>query len=104
MLSASAVQTNIQSPPSDSCEPGIFKLKYDSDDIAMREDKITIPDEILLVIFRDALPPSWRVYYHENLAPFHRSFVSCDLETKLTIIQVCKTWYRIGARTAQPLP
>ncbi|KAK7046457.1 hypothetical protein R3P38DRAFT_3257813 [Favolaschia claudopus] len=118
MSSASAAQTSIQILPSDSCEPVAYPEEKQIRSVcdylvgseiesvaAMREDKsfkherseqITIPDEILLVIFRDALPPSWRVYYHKNLAPFHRSFVSSDLETKLTIIQVCKTWYRIG--------
>ncbi|KAF8217508.1 hypothetical protein K438DRAFT_2036938 [Mycena galopus ATCC 62051] len=55
-----------------------------------------IPEEILLVIFRHALPPSWAVHYGGTLPPFPRTGSSADVGTKLSILKVCKRWHRIG--------
>ncbi|KAK7046458.1 hypothetical protein R3P38DRAFT_2873908 [Favolaschia claudopus] len=55
-----------------------------------------IPEELVLRIFRDALPPSWTAYFGRTRPPFPRAVWSSDLETKLTLIQVCNRWHRIG--------
>ncbi|KAK6992672.1 hypothetical protein R3P38DRAFT_2657968 [Favolaschia claudopus] len=67
-------------------------------DVGVEENDFSsrIPEEILLHIFRVALPPSWNVYFARTLPPFPQTIWSSDFETKLTIIQVCKRWYRIG--------
>ncbi|KAK7046472.1 F-box domain-containing protein [Favolaschia claudopus] len=67
-------------------------------DVRVKENDFSsrIPEEILLQIFRVALPPSWNAYFARTLPPFPPTIWSSDFETKLTIIQVCKRWYRIG--------
>ncbi|KAF7343848.1 F-box domain-containing protein [Mycena sanguinolenta] len=55
-----------------------------------------LPDETLLAIFRYALPSSWVVKYGRTMPPFPPAGWSADLCTKLSIIRVCKEWYRIG--------
>ncbi|KAJ6507022.1 hypothetical protein C8R45DRAFT_971330 [Mycena sanguinolenta] len=55
-----------------------------------------LPDETLLLIFRHALPPSWVMGYGSSLAPFPQVIWSADVETKLCIMGVCKTWHRFG--------
>ncbi|KAJ6503870.1 hypothetical protein C8R45DRAFT_1091639 [Mycena sanguinolenta] len=55
-----------------------------------------LPDETLLAIFRLALPSSWVAKNWTTLPPFPRTGWSADLNTKLSIIQVCKRWHRIG--------
>ncbi|KAJ6576085.1 hypothetical protein DFH09DRAFT_1150340 [Mycena vulgaris] len=54
-----------------------------------------IPHEILFVMFRHALPPSWTMYWGSSSAPFPPIW-SADLHTKLSIIRVCKSWHHIG--------
>ncbi|KAJ7258436.1 hypothetical protein B0H12DRAFT_444525 [Mycena haematopus] len=55
-----------------------------------------LPDETLLLIFRHALPPSWVMWCGSSLAPFPQTIWSADIETKLCIMGVCKTWHRLG--------
>ncbi|KAJ6586385.1 hypothetical protein DFH09DRAFT_1143220 [Mycena vulgaris] len=55
-----------------------------------------LPNEILLIVFRCALPPSWVLNEETSLPPFPQSVWSVDLRMKLCIIRVCKTWHRIG--------
>ncbi|KAJ7334706.1 hypothetical protein DFH08DRAFT_879163 [Mycena albidolilacea] len=55
-----------------------------------------LPNETLLVIFRHALPPSWVMGYASSLAPFPQKIWSADIQTKLCIMGVCKTWHRLG--------
>ncbi|KAK7046431.1 hypothetical protein R3P38DRAFT_2688774 [Favolaschia claudopus] len=61
-----------------------------------RKAAAIVADEILLMIFRHALPPSWVVRYGRTLPPFPRTIWSADFETKLALIRVCKHWYRVG--------
>ncbi|KAJ7150774.1 hypothetical protein C8R46DRAFT_1043570 [Mycena filopes] len=53
------------------------------------------PEEILLTIFRLALPPSWRGDPGNWAPPFPFPTWSSDVRTKLAFLRVCKTWYRI---------
>ncbi|KAJ6571376.1 hypothetical protein B0H19DRAFT_660306 [Mycena capillaripes] len=55
-----------------------------------------LADETLLAILRFALPPSWRMDYGTALPPFPRTIWSVDYHTKLVLIAVSKTWYRVG--------
>ncbi|KAJ6475894.1 hypothetical protein DFH09DRAFT_1216763 [Mycena vulgaris] len=55
-----------------------------------------LPNEILLIVFHCALPPSWVLNEETSLPPFPQSVWSVDLRMKLCIIRVCKTWHRIG--------
>ncbi|KAJ7740203.1 hypothetical protein DFH07DRAFT_68298 [Mycena maculata] len=54
--------------------------------------------EILLVILRNAILPSWVTNYitPSSVPPFPQSEISSDLRMKLAIIHVSKTWYQIG--------
>ncbi|KAJ7888312.1 hypothetical protein B0H14DRAFT_3716380 [Mycena olivaceomarginata] len=56
-----------------------------------------LAEEILLAIFRYALPPSGTVRYHNTLPPFPRTgWSNADLPTKLVMMSVCKTWNHVG--------
>ncbi|KAJ7155256.1 hypothetical protein C8R46DRAFT_1296669 [Mycena filopes] len=55
----------------------------------------TIPEEILLAIFRLALPPSWLMDPGIWPPPFPGLVWSSDVLTKLAFLRVCKMWYRI---------
>ncbi|KAJ7624278.1 hypothetical protein DFH06DRAFT_1339989 [Mycena polygramma] len=62
-------------------------------DSSLREE---IPEEILLAIFRLALPPSWVLMWGTSNPPFLPSIWSADYLTKLSIVGVCKRWHRVG--------
>ncbi|KAK7046456.1 hypothetical protein R3P38DRAFT_2873901 [Favolaschia claudopus] len=109
MMSRDAAQTrSMQKPFSDSSEQEEKHSRSMSDSLlelgeesvaAVCETKaevVTIPDEILLVIFREALQASWGVRYGNTLPPFPRNIWSSDFQTKLAIVGVCKAWYRVG--------
>jgi hypothetical protein len=56
-----------------------------------------IPAELLLMVFRHALPPTWILGDTTgSLPPCQWSICSCDLRMKLAIIAVCRTWNQIG--------
>ncbi|KAJ7152042.1 hypothetical protein C8R46DRAFT_1357642 [Mycena filopes] len=55
-----------------------------------------MPEEILLHIFRLALPPSWILDPGTYAPPFPHPVWSSDVPTKLAFLKVCKTWYRIA--------
>ncbi|KAJ6497684.1 hypothetical protein C8R45DRAFT_135781 [Mycena sanguinolenta] len=61
-----------------------------------RNDYATFPDEILLVIFRHALPPSWLLDERKPWASSPQDIPFVDLRTKLAILGVCKSWNRVG--------
>ncbi|KAK6992675.1 hypothetical protein R3P38DRAFT_3083497 [Favolaschia claudopus] len=109
MMSRDAAQTrSMQKPFSDSSEQGISTLPIqrvrscrarnssESKVSLLDAEVVTMPDEILLVIFREALQPSWGVRYGKTLPPFPRNIWSSDFQTKLAIVGVCKAWYRVG--------
>ncbi|KAF7343837.1 hypothetical protein MSAN_01964900 [Mycena sanguinolenta] len=54
-----------------------------------------IPEETLFLIFQHALPPAIGVSFG-TLPPFPRINASPDSITKLSIVSVCKKWYRIA--------
>ncbi|KAJ7101292.1 hypothetical protein B0H15DRAFT_408140 [Mycena belliarum] len=56
---------------------------------------VDLPDEILLDIFRSALPPSWMMHWAKASPPFPLMW-SADMPTKLAIISVCRAWNRVG--------
>ncbi|KAJ7101306.1 hypothetical protein B0H15DRAFT_815620 [Mycena belliarum] len=56
---------------------------------------VDLPDEILLSIFRSALPPSWMMHWAKASPPFPLMW-SADMQTKLAIISVCRAWNRVG--------
>ncbi|KAJ7761054.1 hypothetical protein B0H16DRAFT_558637 [Mycena metata] len=56
----------------------------------------TLPPEILLHIFRDALPPPWLLGGTKTLLPDPLDVSWVDLRTKLSILAVCKSWNRVG--------
>ncbi|KAJ7142544.1 hypothetical protein C8R44DRAFT_760809 [Mycena epipterygia] len=57
-----------------------------------------LPAEILLMVFRHALPPSWLLsdMARPSLAPFPQSVWSAELRVKLAVVGVCRTWHLIG--------
>ncbi|KAJ7015847.1 hypothetical protein C8F04DRAFT_1171184 [Mycena alexandri] len=59
-------------------------------------DFATLPPEILLRIFRDALPPPWLLSGTKTLLPNPLDVAWVDLRTKLSILAVCKSWNRVG--------
>ncbi|KAJ7485825.1 hypothetical protein FB451DRAFT_65685 [Mycena latifolia] len=74
--------------------------------LALRNEKLQaylpchvapLPHEILLIIFRYALPPAWALKGGDtSFSPFPQSAWSMDLRMKLTILRVSKTWHQIG--------
>ncbi|KAJ7074794.1 hypothetical protein C8F01DRAFT_1076152 [Mycena amicta] len=59
----------------------------------------SIPEETLLLILKHALPPSWSRFYGEDRVPFPSPVFSDsrqDTLTKLSIVRVSRTWYRVG--------
>ncbi|KAJ7101300.1 hypothetical protein B0H15DRAFT_943638 [Mycena belliarum] len=67
----------------------------DQHDIPLLHPKVELPDEILLSIFRSALPPSWMMHWAKASPPFPLMW-SADMPTKLAIISVCRAWHRVG--------
>ncbi|KAK7057563.1 hypothetical protein R3P38DRAFT_1179895 [Favolaschia claudopus] len=63
---------------------------------AARADYSAFPDEILLAIFRAALPPAWLLYGTRSVAPYALDMLSLDIRTKCSIAAVCKSWNRVG--------
>ncbi|KAJ7149790.1 hypothetical protein C8R43DRAFT_499868 [Mycena crocata] len=58
-----------------------------------------LPYEILLIVFRYALPPAWLLSGDASLLPpFPQSIWSVDLRTKLSIVAVCKIWHQLGLK------
>ncbi|KAJ7462999.1 hypothetical protein FB451DRAFT_1562405 [Mycena latifolia] len=56
-----------------------------------------LPYEILLTVFRHALPPSWLLSdTTASLPPFAHSPLSVDLRMKVAIITVRHTWHQVG--------
>ncbi|KAJ6625742.1 hypothetical protein B0H10DRAFT_2000419 [Mycena sp. CBHHK59/15] len=62
----------------------------------MYPEPVELPHEILLIIFRNALPPRWLLHGERALPPHPRSISSYDLRMKLSILAVCKTWNQVG--------
>ncbi|KAJ7761072.1 hypothetical protein B0H16DRAFT_558945 [Mycena metata] len=56
----------------------------------------SLPPEILLLIFRDTLPPEWLLSGTESLVPYPSDIPSTDLRTKRSLISVCKSWNRVA--------
>ncbi|KAJ7149816.1 hypothetical protein C8R43DRAFT_1236389 [Mycena crocata] len=55
--------------------------------------------EILLIMFRYALPPAWALSGDASLLPpFPQSIWSADLRTKLSIVALCKIWHQLGLK------
>ncbi|KAJ7471869.1 hypothetical protein FB451DRAFT_1470855 [Mycena latifolia] len=62
-----------------------------------RRDFATIPPEILLMMFRNALSPRWSLRSDTpSLVPHPQRPLSVDLRMKLSIIGVCKSWHYVG--------
>lgn len=57
---------------------------------------LKLPHEILLIVLRYTLPPSWLLTGEISLPPFAQSIWSADIRMKLSIIGVCKLWHQIG--------
>ncbi|KAJ7769445.1 hypothetical protein B0H16DRAFT_1715903 [Mycena metata] len=55
-----------------------------------------IPPEILLAIFRLALLPSWKITPGTSAPPFPYPVWSVDIDTKRSLLKVCKIWYNAG--------
>ncbi|KAJ6494949.1 hypothetical protein DFH09DRAFT_351384 [Mycena vulgaris] len=64
--------------------------------IYCRCDFATLPPEILLMVFRLALPPRWLCSVTESWLPYSQDLSSVDLRMKLSILSVCKSWHRVG--------
>ncbi|KAJ7350492.1 hypothetical protein DFH08DRAFT_861633 [Mycena albidolilacea] len=61
-----------------------------------RSNYASLPDEILLAIFRNVLPPSWLLDGTKSMLPYPQDISSVDLRMKLSILAVCKSWNRAG--------
>ncbi|KAJ7162064.1 hypothetical protein C8R46DRAFT_342911 [Mycena filopes] len=59
-------------------------------------DFATLPEEILIHILRDALPPPWLLTGTRSILPDPLDVSYTDLRTKLAILSVCKSWNRVG--------
>ncbi|KAJ7280262.1 hypothetical protein C8J57DRAFT_1567536 [Mycena rebaudengoi] len=55
-----------------------------------------LPPEILLLIFRNAVPPGWLLEGTESLASGSSSIFAYDLRMKLSILAVCRRWNQLG--------
>ncbi|KAJ7761051.1 hypothetical protein B0H16DRAFT_558601 [Mycena metata] len=60
-----------------------------------RSSSASLPPEILLKIFRDALPPPWLLAGAESL-PSVLDILAIDSRMKLSLIGVCKSWNRVA--------
>ncbi|KAJ7676177.1 hypothetical protein B0H17DRAFT_1080465 [Mycena rosella] len=77
-------------------EPISDPLPESEKSVVAQNRPLDFPDEILITVFRHALPPSWVMDWADtSVAPFPPIW-SADLRTKLAIIGVSKTWHRIG--------
>ncbi|KAJ7821553.1 hypothetical protein B0H14DRAFT_2831138 [Mycena olivaceomarginata] len=80
----------------------ISQLKYTNSVLLQRlgtycrSDYASLPNEILLAIFRNALPPSWLLDGAKSTPPYPQDISSVDLRMKLSILAVCKSWNRAG--------
>ncbi|KAF7305374.1 hypothetical protein HMN09_00789600 [Mycena chlorophos] len=62
----------------------------------MRSALEVFPEEVLLLVFRHAVSPSWTMAYNGDV-PWTRSMHGdAAVDTKLAIIHVDKTWHRVG--------
>ncbi|KAJ6507266.1 hypothetical protein C8R47DRAFT_88100 [Mycena vitilis] len=57
---------------------------------------ISLPPEILLVIFRYALPPRWMFSGAKSRLPCPTSIWSNDRRMKLSFLAVCKSWHGVS--------
>ncbi|KAJ6507284.1 hypothetical protein C8R47DRAFT_88765 [Mycena vitilis] len=56
----------------------------------------SLPAEILLMIFRYALPPRWMFSDAKSRLPCPTSIWSTDRRMKLSLLGVCKSWHGVG--------
>ncbi|KAJ7680895.1 hypothetical protein DFH06DRAFT_1290582 [Mycena polygramma] len=56
----------------------------------------SLPAEILLMIFRHALPPRWMFSDAKSRLPCPTSIWSTDRHMKLSVLAVCKSWHGVG--------
>ncbi|KAJ7840508.1 hypothetical protein B0H14DRAFT_2784791 [Mycena olivaceomarginata] len=69
------------------------KLKME---ISQLNNYASLPDKILLAIFRSTLPPSWLLDGVRSMLPYPQDISSVDLRMKLSILAVCKSWNHTG--------
>ncbi|KAJ7680916.1 hypothetical protein DFH06DRAFT_431665 [Mycena polygramma] len=70
----------------------VLKLRVSS----RNELAASLPAEILLMIFRYALPPRWMFSDAKSRLPCPTSSWSTDRRMKLSLLAVCKSWHGIG--------
>ncbi|KAF7357803.1 F-box domain-containing protein [Mycena venus] len=79
----------------------VLRLKYANDVLLLklgtycRGNFAELPHEILLLIFRNTLPPRWLLYGKEPLLSHSEDISSVDLRMKLSILAVCKSWNQL---------
>ncbi|KAJ7680926.1 hypothetical protein DFH06DRAFT_432083 [Mycena polygramma] len=64
--------------------------------IYCRSDFAALPPEILLIIFRNALPPPWMLTGSKSMLLYPTDVSAVDLHIKHTLLSVCKSWHGAG--------
>ncbi|KAJ6507295.1 hypothetical protein C8R47DRAFT_1209215 [Mycena vitilis] len=64
--------------------------------IYCRVDFAALPPEILLIIFRNALPPPWMLTGSKSMLLYPSDVSAVDLRIKHTLLSVCKSWHGAG--------